>query len=114
MRRIQLTLLALASFLLISGAAYAAEPAAPAEAQQAAVTAPAATAEAATQAVETEAALCQLLEVTRTNVLESATAGYWCPPYSRYCRTNAQCSGYCGAGYDHWAVCEFGCCACLG
>jgi hypothetical protein len=113
MRRIQLTLLALASFLLISGAAYAAEPAAPAEAQQAAVTAPA-TAEAATQAVEAEAALCQLLEVTRTNVLESATAGYWCPPYTRYCRTNAQCSGYCGAGYDHWAVCEFGCCACLG
>lgn len=111
MRRIQLTLLALASFLLISGAAYAAEPAAPAEAQQTVATAPAAEAEAAPQA---EAALCQLLEVTRTNVLESATAGYWCPPYSRYCRTNAQCSGYCGAGYDHWAVCEFGCCACLG
>lgn len=115
MRRIQLTLLALASFLLISGAAYAAEPAAPAEAQEVVAAAPAETAEAALQAEPAEAALCQLLEVTRTNVLEGATAGYYCPPYSRYCRTNAQCAGYCGPGLDHWAICQSpGCCACLG
>jgi len=40
---------------------------------------------------------------------------YWCPSYSRYCSTNAQCRGYCGTGVPaEWEVCSRGCCACAG
>lgn len=40
---------------------------------------------------------------------------YWCPSYSRYCRTDADCLGYCGSGVPaEWEVCESGCCACAG
>jgi len=42
----------------------------------------------------------------------NAGAAYWCPPYTLYCRKDSQCVDYCGS--VEWAVCENGCCACLG
>ena len=120
MRRATILSLALFSLLSLAGAATAAETEQPAAAPQAAtVTAPAAEAiavatPAAAQAAEVEAGLCNLLEASRTNVLESVTAGYWCPPNRWYCQRNSQCAGFCGVGYDHFAVCSQGCCACAG
>lgn len=119
MRRATLLSTALLSLLLFAGVAVAAEPAAkptpaPAEETATEVLMSLAQAPAATPAVEPDEALCQFVEATKTNILDNTKTGYWCPPYSRYCRTNSQCSGYCGVGYDHWAVCESGCCACLG
>ena len=44
-----------------------------------------------------------------------ADAAYSCPWYSRYCRTNADCRGYCGTGTPaEWEICSRGCCTCLG
>ncbi len=121
MRRATILSFALFSLLSLAGVATAAEAPQPAAAAQTVATvtvdaaqAIAVTTPAAAQAAEVEAGLCSILEASRTNVLESATAGYWCPPYTRYCQRNEQCSGYCGIGYDHWAVCSQGCCACLG
>ena len=115
MRRATLLSTALLSLLLFAGVAVAAEPApAPAEETATEVLMSLAQAPAATPAVEPDDALCQFVEATKTNILDNTQTGYWCPPYSRYCRSNSQCSGYCGVGYDHWAVCESGCCACLG
>jgi hypothetical protein len=49
------------------------------------------------------------------SAIDSISTGYWCPPYSRYCQRNSQCAGYCGAGTPPaWAICQNGCCACLG
>ena len=119
MRRATILSLALFSLLSLAGAAAAAEVEQPAAAVETVATAVANTdnavaTPAASQAIKAEAQLCNLLEQTGTNVLESATAGYWCPSYSRYCQRNEQCSGYCGVGYDYWAICSQGCCACLG
>ena len=55
------------------------------------------------------ASLCSL------TAAKPASAVYKCPSYSRYCSTNAQCSGYCGVGVPPaWEVCYQGCCACAG
>lgn len=116
MRRSLVPLVALFALLLFAGAATAAETslnAAPAEAATAvAPSAPVLTN--STPAIEADAALCQFLEAAKTNVLEQATAGYWCPPGHWYCQRNSQCSGFCGIGQDQFAVCEFGCCMCAG
>ena len=57
------------------------------------------------------ASLCTFASAPPTASAQS----YWCPPYTRYCSTNAQCRGYCGPGVPaEWEVCEFGCCACAG
>lgn len=46
---------------------------------------------------------------------DQIAAGYWCPPYSRYCSKNSQCAGYCGVGTPpEWEICYQGCCTCLG
>lgn len=115
MRRATLLSTALLSLLFFAGAAAAAEPT-PAPAEEIAIEAPASLlqAPAATPAAEPDEALCQFVEATKTNILDNTKTGYWCPPYTWYCQRNSQCSGYCGVGYDHWAVCESGCCACLG
>jgi len=119
MRRATILSLALFSLLTLAGAATAAEVEQPAAAVQTVAAADVATATvvatpASSQAIEAEAQLCNLLEKTGTNVLESVTAGYWCPPNRWYCQRNAQCAGFCGAGQDHFAVCSQGCCACAG
>lgn len=114
MRRATILSLALFSLLTLAGAATAAEVEQAAAVETTATADTAVATPAATQALEAEAALCNLLEATSTNVLESATAGYWCPPGRWYCQRDAQCKGFCGVGQDHFAVCEFGCCACAG
>ncbi len=44
-----------------------------------------------------------------------SASAYYCPPYTRYCQTAAQCKGYCGPGVPaSWEICQNGCCACLG
>ena len=49
------------------------------------------------------------------SLTSDTSGGYSCPPYSRYCRKDADCRGYCGTGTPpEWEICEFGCCACLG
>jgi hypothetical protein len=56
-----------------------------------------------------------LFAINLTVPVKSASAAYWCPPYTRYCSTNAQCRGYCGPGVPaSWEICSQGCCACLG
>lgn len=63
------------------------------------------------------ASLCSFAAATPTASasVSLSSQGYWCPPYTRYCSTNAQCRGYCGPGVPaEWEVCEFGCCACAG
>ncbi len=115
MRRATILSLALFSLLSLAGVATAAEAPQPAAAAEAVATADTAAATpASTQADEAEVQLCNLLEKTGTNVLESVTAGYWCPPNRWYCQRNAQCAGFCGVGQDHFAVCSQGCCACAG
>lgn len=60
-------------------------------------------------------ALLGILVASLCTFASTPAQSYWCPSYSRYCSTNAQCRGYCGPGVPAaWEVCEFGCCACAG
>lgn len=55
------------------------------------------------------------LSMFAVDMPKSADAAYWCPSYTWYCSTNAQCRGYCGPGVPaEWEVCSRGCCACAG